>query len=250
MLTFNSQQLDALLALYFMPFVRVGAFLMTAPLFGAVFVPVRIRLVLALALSALIAPLLPAPGALRLLSVDAVIIIVQQLLVGAACAFILQLVFDAVGLGGQLLANTMGLSFAFNVDPQRGSATPALGRFYMVIGTLTFLAFDGHVRLLELIVRSFQAVGIGKLLQAAALLFSGALKVALPGVAALLVVNIAFGVMSRAAPALNLFAVGFPIILLLGLVVLLVGLPMVQSATIALVDETIVSIEAQLGSAH
>ena len=257
MLTVSSQQIDAMLAAYFMPFVRVAAFLMLAPLFGAVFVPVRIRLVLALAVSVLIAPLLPATESLRLLSLNAIVMVVQQLLIGAACGFILQLLFDAVGLGGQLLANTMGLSFAFNVDPQRGAATPALGRFYMVIATLTFLALDGHLRMLELAIGSFQgmpvgvtglgAAGLGKLLAMAKLLFSGALAVALPGVAALLIVNLAFGVMSRAAPALNLFAVGFPLILMLGMFILLASLPTVQASIATLMNDTMAMLAAQLG---
>ncbi len=257
MLNFTSQQIDGLLALYLLPFVRVGAFLMVAPLFGAVFVPVRIRLVLALAVSYMVAPLLPQVAELRLLSLDTLIIIVRQILVGVACGFILQLVFDAVGLGGQLLANTMGLSFAFNVDPQRGTATPALGRFYAVIATLTFISMNGHLRLIELITDSFAgiplgttglgAAGIWKLLTLASLLFDGALSVALPGVAALLVVNIAFGVMSRAAPALNLFAVGFPIILLLGLLIVLLGLPAVQSAATGVFETTMVGLGDILG---
>jgi flagellar biosynthesis protein FliR len=256
LLTVSSQQIDAMLAGYFMPFVRVGAFLMLAPLFGAVFVPVRIRLVLALAVSVLIVPLLPAAPDLRLMSLTAIVVVIQQLLIGAACGFVLQLMFDAVGLGGQLLANTMGLSFAFNVDPQRGAATPALGRFYMVIATLTFLALDGHLRLLELVIGSFQGIpvgtaglgvaGLGALLAMAKLLFSGALAVALPGVAALLIVNLAFGVMSRAAPALNLFAIGFPLILMLGLLILLIGLPTVQAAVTTLVDNTLLTLAAQL----
>jgi flagellar biosynthesis protein FliR len=259
-LVISSQQIDTLLAAYFMPFVRVGAFLMLAPLYGAVFVPVRIRLVLALAVSVMIAPLLPPAEAVRLMSLDAVVVVIQQLLIGAACGFILQLLFDAVGLGGQLLANTMGLSFAFNVDPQRGSATPALGRFYMVIATLTFLTLDGHLRLMELVVDSFRSIpvgmgglgaaGLAAILSMAKLLFSGALAVALPGVAALLIVNLAFGVMSRAAPSLNLFAVGFPLILLLGLMILLISLPTVQASIMTLVDNTILALGTQLGGAR
>lgn len=248
MLTISSSQIELALGMYLWPFVRLGAFLMVAPLYGALYVPRRIRLVLALAMAVMLAPVLPTSPPIPLLSIDAVLTVFQQLLIGLASGFLLQLVFDAVGLGGQLLANTMGLSFAFNVDPQRGAATPALGRFYMVVATLTFLALDGHLRVVELIVASFQGLPVGvagfgaqslwQLLEAAAILFSGALAVALPGVTALLVVNIGFGVMSRAAPALNLFGIGFPLILLLGLLILFLGLPAVQSATTALTDST------------
>jgi flagellar biosynthesis protein FliR len=256
MLTLTSQQLNVLLAAYLLPFVRVGAFLMVAPLYGAVFVPVRIRLVLALAITVLIAPLVPPIEVAQLLSLQTVVLIVQQMILGVACGFVLQLVFDAVGLGGQLLANAMGLSFAFNVDPQRGSSTPALGRFYMVIATLTFLTLDGHLRLIELLTGSFQSVpvddlglgstGLWQLVALGSLLFTGAVKVALPGVTALLVVNVAFGVMSRAAPALNLFGVGFPLILLLGLVIVLLGLPAVQAASTALIADAFRGLDALL----
>jgi flagellar biosynthetic protein FliR len=257
MLSISSTQIEALLGLYLWPFVRLGAFLMVAPLYGALYVPRRVRLVLALAIAVVLAPVLPAPPAIALLSIDALLTVAQQLLIGLASGFLLQLVFDAVGLGGQLLANTMGLSFAFNVDPQRGAATPALGRFYMVVATLTFLALDGHLRLVELLVDSFRGLPVGAagfgsqglwhLLEAAGLLFSGAVAVALPGVTALLVVNIGFGVMSRAAPALNLFAIGFPLILLLGLAILLLGLPAVQSATVDLTDRAIQTLAEILG---
>jgi flagellar biosynthetic protein FliR len=165
-------------------------------------------------------------------------VVAQQLLIGIALGFALQIVFDSLGLAGQLLANSMGLSFAFNVDPLRGSSTAALGQLYIILATLVFLSLGGHLALIEVLVAGFRPMPIGATLQAESLwtivlwggtLFSGAISIALPGVTALLIVNLAFGVVSRAAPSLNLFAVGFPISLIIGLLVLLAGMgPLVQ----------------------
>jgi flagellar biosynthetic protein FliR len=246
MLTLSSLQLDAWLSTYLWPFFRLGAFLMVAPLYGAVFVPARIRIVLALAITLAIAPILPPPPQFPLFSAESLLIAAQQVLIGVASGFVMQLLFDTVGLGGQLLANSMGLSFAFNVDPQRGASTPALGQFYLVIVTLTFLSLDGHLRLIEVLVDGFKALpvattgigsaGLWRLTEFGGTLFSGALLVALPGVTALMIVNIAFGVISRAAPTLNLYAVGFPISLVFGLAILLLGLPAMQAAFIGLIQ--------------
>jgi len=232
-------QLEGWVGQAFFPFTRIGACLMVAPVFGARFVPPRTRIILAVAITALVAPMIPTP-AIAPFSPQGFVVVFQQLLIGVALGFALQIVFDALGLAGQLLANSMGLSFAFNVDPLRGSSTPALGQLYIILATLTFLALGGHVALIELLVAGLYALPVGtaglgqeglwSLILWGGTLFSGAIGVALPGVTALMIVNLAFGVVSRAAPALNLFAVGFPISLVIGLLVVLTGMgPMQES---------------------
>ena len=235
------------LGLLFWPFVRIGACLMVAPVFGASYVPPRLRLILAGALTLAVAPLLPAITDVPLLSAAGALVTLQQMLIGAALGFALQMVFDALALGGQLLANGMGLGFAFNLDPLRGVTTPALGQLYVVLGTLTFLALDGHLALISTLVDSFKGLPIGEsgldparlrgLADWGSMLFSGALRIALPGVTALLVINLAFGVMSRAAPALNLFAVGLPVTLIFGLSIVMFGMPAIGTAFTSLLDE-------------
>jgi flagellar biosynthetic protein FliR len=251
-------QLQPLIATLFFPFVRIGACLMVAPVFGARYVPRRLRLALALAISVLIAPTLPKTDLPALLSGASVAITAQQLLIGIAIGFMLQLVFDALALSGQVLANSMGLGFAFNIDPLRGVSTPALGQLYVILGTLTFLSLNGHLALLQLLVDSFRGLPVGvdgfdrDALQMLAnwgdLVFRGALRIALPGVTALLVVNLAFGVVSRAAPSLNLFAVGLPVTLVMGLAIVLYGLPMLQVGFVDLLQESMMQLRALTGS--
>ena len=166
-------------------------------------VPARVRVVLAAAIAALIAPLLPALPAVEPLSAAGLLITVQQVLIGVALGFCLQLTFDAVTLGGQMLANSMGLSFALNMDPQRGgnSSTPALGQLFTLLVMLTFLALNGHLTLLRTLVQSFSTLpiaadglgtaGLQSVVSWGSHLFAGALAIALPGITALLVVHLA-----------------------------------------------------------
>jgi flagellar biosynthetic protein FliR len=240
MISVSSDQLMQWIGIYFWPFLRIGACLMVAPVFGARTVPPRARLVLAAALTILLAPLIKAPANVDLLSGASFTIVIQQMVIGMALGFATQLIFDAVGMGGQLLANSMGLSFAMNVDPLHGASTPVLGQFYTIIVTLTFLAMNGHLVLIESLLQSFTSLPVGAtglggdglwmLVNFGGTLFSGALMIALPGLAAMLIVNFGLGVMSRAAPSLNLFAVGFPAALALGLIIVLLGLPAMQSS--------------------
>lgn len=239
-------QIDGWIGQAFWPFVRIGACFMVAPLFGAGYVPPRVRIVLSLLVTVAALPLIAAPPGLTLLSVNGAIVTVQQMLIGASMGFALQLVFDALTLGGQLIANGMGLGFAYNVDPLRGVSTPALGQFYTVLGSLIFLALNGHIALIDLLVQSFRGLPVGAgafsaqtllvLADWGTQLFAGSLRIALPAIAALLVINLVFGVTSRAAPSLNLFAVGLPITLVFGLAVILLDLPSMQTGFVDLLN--------------
>ncbi len=231
----RAEELTAWIGQYFWPFTRIAACLAVAPLFGSRSVPARVRLVVALALTAAVAPLAPPMPRVEPLSPEAVLILAQQLLIGLALGFGMQLLFTALVVGGQLAAQSMGLGFAAMVDPQNGVQVPVVGQLYVLVATLLFLAFDGHLTLVRILAESLHTLPVGEAALAAGRywdlatwgdwVFAGALAVALPTVAALLLVNIAFGVITRAAPQVNIFAVGFPLAILFGFVVLLAGLP-------------------------
>jgi flagellar biosynthetic protein FliR len=243
MITLTAQQLNGWLAQLFWPFVRIGSCFMLAPAFGSVTVPMRVRIILAGAVALLIAPLVTIP-AVTPFSAAGVLITVQQAVIGAALGFSLQILFEAVSLGGELVANSMGLSLAFNLDPQTGASTPTVGQLYTVLVTLIFLVLDGHLALIRTLVDGFHTLPIGTsglganglwaVVNWGSELFSGALIVALPGVTALLIANLAFGVVSRAAPTLNIFSVGLPVSLVFGLLAMIAGLPALESSFIRL----------------
>lgn len=220
---------------FFWPFARVSGLVMVAPIFGAKLVPIRIRLSIALALTVLIAPMAPPMPDIDPISLGGLLVTAQQVLIGVAMGFAMQMTFDALVIGGQAIAMSMGLGFATMVDPARGVSVPVVAQYFLIVATLVFLALNGHIVLIDMLAQSFQTLPVGetgigrdgfwRIVTWGGEMFAGAVSIALPAMTALLVVNVAFGVMSRAAPTLNLFAVGFPITLGLGFVIILVSMP-------------------------
>jgi len=214
--------------------LRIAGLLMVAPVFGARMVSPRIRLALAIGVTVVLVPSLPTVPSATVLSLAGFLISLQEVVIGLSMGFVVQMIFDALVIGGQTVAMSMGLGFAMLIDPQRGVSVPVLSQFLIVLGLLIFLALDGHLMMLRVLAASFDWAPVGSGLSREGLwallnwgsgMFAGALTIALPAVVALLVVNIAFGVMSRAAPTLNLFAVGFPLSMLLGFLVLWLNTP-------------------------
>lgn len=236
MLTVTSLQLNAWVAAFLWPFMRIGAMLVAAPVFGARLVPVRVRLALALVLALMMAPLVSQDtAAIDPLGAQGLLIGAQQVLIGLAMGFILQMAFSAIVIGAQSIAMSMGLGFATAVDPQNGVQVPVLSQYYLTLATLIFLALNGHLLLVQLLVDSFRTLPVGMTgLSANGLwdivnwggrMFAGAVLIALTGIASLLLINLAFGVMSRAAPQLNIFGVGFPVMMGTGFIVIMLSLP-------------------------
>lgn len=232
---FSSAEIAAWVGTFVWPLTRVAALVSVAPVFGSRTLPRRVRLMLALALTWAILPFVPPVPVVEPISPAGLLVTVQQVLIGLSIGFVLRLVFGALELGGQMVATQMGLGFASLVDPQNGAQSPLLSQFYTLLGTLVFLALNGHLLLVRLLVDSFVALPVAAsgadrdllwtLVNWASHTFAGAVLISLPAIASLLVVNLAFGVMTRAAPQLNIFAVGFPITLVLGLLILLYNLP-------------------------
>lgn len=231
----DSARIGAWVGQFMWPFLRVSAFLLAAPLFGARSVPVRVRITVAVVMTALLVPALPAPPTLDMLSPLGLLTAVQQVGIGLLGGFLLQLFLAALTFAGELISLGMGLGFASLVDPQNGVSIPILSQLYLMLALLLMLAFDGHLLLLQLLARSFTTLPVAPVgLQFADFravagfitdMFALGLLVALPAITVLLVVNLAFAVVSRAAPQLNLFAIGFPVSLLVGLLIVLLTLP-------------------------
>lgn len=243
---FTGAEIVAWVGAFVWPFFRIAALVGAAPLFGAGMVPMRIRVAVALALTLVIAPTIASPPQVELFSSEALLIVAQQVLIGLTMGFALQLVFAAFVLGGQLISFTMGLGLASVMDPVSGVTVPTLSQFYTLTVTLLFLAFNGHLVLIEVLADSFRTMpiaaqglngdGLWVLLLWAGHVFSGALLIALPAVAALLLANIGFGVLTRTAPQLNIFAVGFLVFILLGLVVVYLTVPGLATQLDVLMD--------------
>jgi flagellar biosynthetic protein FliR len=235
-MNFTEQELTQWITGFLWPLFRIAALVAVAPILGVRVVPMRFRVVLALALTLVIAPMLPPGPDVNPVSAAGILISACQILIGLAMGFLVRMVFAAVELGGNLIGQTMGLGFAQMMDPANGVTVPVVSQFYTVLATLIFLILNGHLILIETLVGSFQAIpvalasiteaGLWTLLAWSGWIFKGALIISLPALAALLLVNAAFGVMMRAAPQLNIFVIGFPISLLLGFVFVLLSLPL------------------------
>ena len=240
MISFTSTQLAAWISVFLWPFIRVLAMLSIAPVLGHQSIPARVKIGLAASIALIIGPTLPEIPASAYDGWNALNILMQQMAIGLVFGFILRLVFAGIELAGDLVGLQMGLSFATFVDPQNSTQAPLLGSFLGIIASLVFLAINGHLMLIAGIVDSFRAfpVGMGEnsLPPVRGLIGLGGevarigLHLALPVVTTMLICNIALGVLTRAAPQLNLLSVGFPISLLAGLWALATGMPWTTQA--------------------
>nr|WP_277346251.1 flagellar biosynthetic protein FliR [Solimonas marina] len=241
------------------PLARISSALMIAPVLGSGRITARVRMALALLLTLVIAPLLPAPPVAQLFSSIWWGTLLREIAIGLLIGFTLQIIFEAVTLGGELISASASLSFATLADPLRGVSTPVIGQFLMLVATLLFLALGGHLQFIEWLARSFTdlPVGgatlgmdrIGSLLTFSGTLFAGGLMLALPVLVALLTINLALGVISRSAPSLNLFAVGFPLSLIVCLVLLYLAMPSMIGKMGLLFDEGWRAVGALVGRA-
>ena len=233
MLELSNEQIGAWVGSFLLPLFRIASLLMVMPIIGTQLVPVRVRLYLAMAIAVVLVPTLPPMPVIDALTVRSLMLIAQEVLIGVMLGFTLQLFFHLFSVAGQIIAVQMGLGFSSMVDPSNGVSVPVLGQFLLMLVTLLFLAMNGHLVVLEVLAESFVTlpVGEGLLLDhywsiagKLSWVVAAGLLISLPIVTALLVVNLAFGVMTRAAPQLNIFSIGFPLTLVLGLFIFWVGL--------------------------
>lgn len=232
---FTTADITAFIGAYLWPFFRIAAVVTAMPVIGSRMVPMRVRLVFALLLTLVIAPVLGKMEAPDPLSAEGLMIILQQVLIGLSMGFALHLVYSVFLVAAQIISMQMGLGFATMMDPQSESHIPVIGQFFTIVVTLAFLAMNGHLHFIEMVADSFKTLPVSSsgldrdvfwtMAMWGGDMFAGAVMVSLPAITALLLVNISFGVMTRAAPQLNIFAVGFPISLVLGFIIIYFALP-------------------------
>ncbi len=235
MLSITDAQLDAWLAAFMFPLARVLGLIAAAPVFNNAALSMRVKLVIGLAVTFALAPALPplppiAPG-----SWSGLAVLLQQGLIGVALGFAMRVVFAGVDLAGELIGLQMGLGFAVFYDPQNAAQAPVVAELAGLLALLAFLALNGHLMMLALLAESFAALPVGAspfpavgwetLLRWASAVFSIGVLLSLPIISALLIANIALGVLTKVAPTLNLFAVGFPVTLMAGFAMLALSMP-------------------------
>jgi len=223
---------------YFWPMARMSGLLVTLPILDSTFIPSRIRIILAFFLSVIVVSTIPKVD-IHDFDLGTLVIVGKEVLLGMMIGFVFQLLFQSFVIGGQIIAMQSGLGFATLVDPMSNANVPLVSQLYTLLVSLVFLAMDGHLAVLQFIVSSFQiiplhhvtftALQFQTLLNFSTWIFSGAVSIAIPAIVALLVVNLGFGIMARAAPQLNIFSIGFSITLTLGVIVLYLTLNQVLS---------------------
>jgi len=221
---------------FFWPFVRIGALMAVMPVLSARTIPARIKLLITLIVTATIAPTLTLDHAIDPFTNEGVYMAIEQAGIGLAMGLAFVIVFQAITLAGQMVANGMGLGFASLVDPSTGTSSPVISQFYTIMVTLFFVVLDGHLLVIQMLHDSFIQLPLnGHFLSMATVkslvdwgshIFAWAMVVALPAVTALLLANMALGLIGRAAPTLNIFSIGFVITIIGGMLLLLWLLPL------------------------
>jgi flagellar biosynthesis protein FliR len=257
-LTLNAADVSLWVGRLWWPMLRVSGFVLAAPIASETVIPRLVKVILTVSLAFLMAPLVQVPAELSIFSGAGLFAAVREVLIGVAIGMVVQLTFEALTFAGQSISLTMGLGFATLVDPQRGANTTVLGQLFMIIGMLTYLAINGHLMLLGTLAESFQTLPIGaahidrdflsSVVLWGARVFESGLLIALPAVIALVIVNLALGVVTRAAPQLNLFGIGFTITLLCGFFVLIVGLDGVMTGVSSLINSSLAAAAELVGA--
>ena len=238
MLTFTDTQVLAWVTPILWPFLRVLALFSALPVFAQRGVPARVRVALAALIAFCAQATLPPMPLIPLDSAPALLAVVQQILIGLSLGFGVRIVFTAVEFAGELIGLQMGLNFAGFFNPMAGGDATATSSFFSVAVSWLFIVTGGHLALIAAVIQSFHAFPVGPepfaFLRAVqpqvwgAEVFRLGLWIALPMIAMLLFVNLVLGIISRVAQQMNIFAIGFPITVSVGLVGMLLTLPMMQ----------------------
>lgn len=248
-MVFTSTQLILLVQEWMWPFFRIAGLLMVAPVIGTRSVPVRIRLIMAIAITLVIAPVVPSFNYIDPLSLKGVFVSIEQITIGIAMGLTVRVIFVALEISGQMIGQLMGLMLASMVDPTNGNQVPIIGQFYLLLATLLFLAIDGHLFMIQHLAESFYLMPIGNggishegiwiFINWISVVLATAVLIALPVIVSMLIVNVGFGVLTRSAPQLNIFAVGFPIMIIMGIIVIMITLDSFVPHIINLIEKSL-----------
>lgn len=251
MITVTTGQWYAWIAAFLWPFLRIFGLILAEPVLGHSSIPRAAKIGLAIFIALVLTPVLPPAPPVELASAAGILIGLQQLLVGLAIGFTLRIALTAVETAGQFMGLQMGLGFAVFFDPQSSAQTAVMGQFLGLFAILVFLSMDGHFLVITALARSFSTLpitadpvtpgGFRLLVEWGGEIFRTGLLLSLPVVGALLVANIAVGIMTRAAPQLNIFAVGFPLTLGVGFFALWLTVPFIGPAIESLFEQTVLA---------
>ena len=221
---------------FFWPFVRIGALLAVFPVLSSHSVPTRVKLFVTIMLTVAVMPSIKFTSPIDPFTQEGVVLAFTQVGIGLAMGLVFVVIFQSFTLAGQMIANAMGLGFSSMVDPATGVNSPVVSQFFTVLVSLIFVVMNGHLLVISMLADSFEAMPLtGSFLSASSLhslalwgspLVIWGVMVALPILTALLMVNIALGVISRAAPTLNVFSIGFVVTILGGLALIWWLLPL------------------------
>lgn len=238
MVTFTEAQLMAWVSPLFWPFLRVLAVFASAPIFSSRSVPTRTKVGLAFVIALCLQPALPDQPIVSLNGPQVLGAVLQQIIIGVSIGLAVRIVFGAVEMAGEIVGLQMGLNFAGFFDPTTNSQASTVGRFFGNIAMLLFVILNGHLLLIQAVVASFQTFPVGegamdavrtlRLHELGAIIFQYGLWIALPMIGMLLFVNVVMGIISRIAPQMNVFAIGFPLTLSVGLIGIAATLPMMD----------------------
>lgn len=227
---FTESVINQFMADFLLPLSRISALIMSMIGFGAKTIPMKIKLALSILVTVAVMPAIPPTQVENLFSLTTVILVAEQTIIGVMLGFMTLLVVNTFTLAGQIIAMQTGLGFASLVDPASGMNVPAVGQFFLILSSLLFWVMDGHLAYLQFVVGSFDTLPISggeldtvkfkEIAEWGGWMFSTALSLALAPVTAMLLINFSFGVMTRAAPQLNIFAIGFPITMCTGLLIM------------------------------
>jgi flagellar biosynthetic protein FliR len=234
--------------------VRIGAAFIAAPVFSAVSIPVTVRVTLSGAIGLLVLAAHPVTPPAQLFAIATFLSIAAEALVGFAIGFVLQIAFAAPMIASEVIGTSMGIGFASAIDPINGHSTPALGQFFSMMLTLLFLSVNGHLILVEMIVKSYDVLPPGDAWLSVDQLkniaffggytFMAGLLLALPVGFLLLCLNLVVGMLSRSAPALNLFAVGLPMSLAVGVIALAMAFPAMGDYLLVIINQALAATQS------